>query len=164
MSEKSGRSRSDTDKNEYGEEVDEEEEEEEEDVELDRILSAKIFLTSTQASWQTPEKSRSVFEYDTSNTSNSAKMRENSSVEATFIAAEMKERQKKEALTKLKKNILKLTHGSTIPLTKPVFLLLPSNLVQEEEIKAKTLKRKIWPRGKVKNMYYLFEMKRGKSE
>ncbi|KAH7824128.1 uncharacterized protein MONOS_12049 [Monocercomonoides exilis] len=101
-SETGGRSRSNTDGNEYDEEVvdeEEEEEEEEEDVELDRILSEKIFSTSTRSIRQTPEKSRSVFEYDTSNTCNSAKMRENSSVEATFIVAEMKERQRREAVT-----------------------------------------------------------------
>ncbi|KAH7817838.1 uncharacterized protein MONOS_11552 [Monocercomonoides exilis] len=113
MSEKSGRSRSDTDKNEYGEEVDDdEEEEEEEDVELDRILSAKIFLTSTRANRQTQKKSRSVFEYDTSSTFNSAKMRENSSVETTFKAAEMKERQKKEAVTNCDEDSLDITRSA----------------------------------------------------
>ncbi|KAH7822312.1 uncharacterized protein MONOS_6443 [Monocercomonoides exilis] len=57
------------------------------------------------------------------------KMRENSSVETTFVTAEMKERQKKEALTKMKKNTLKQIHGKIIQTMKPVFLLLPSNLV-----------------------------------
>ncbi|KAH7819757.1 uncharacterized protein MONOS_4234 [Monocercomonoides exilis] len=89
--ETSGRSRSDIDGNGYDEEVDDkEEEEEEEDVELDRILSAKISMTSTQASRQTPKKSRSVFEYGTSATFNSVKIRENSSVETTFNSVEMK--------------------------------------------------------------------------
>ncbi|KAH7829388.1 uncharacterized protein MONOS_16640 [Monocercomonoides exilis] len=93
---------------------------------------------------ETLEKNRSVFEYGTSATFNSAKIRENCSIEATFITAEMKERQKKEAVSKLKENTLKLTLGRIIPTIKPADLLLPTNLVQEEEIKAKTLKRKIW--------------------
>ncbi|KAH7828997.1 uncharacterized protein MONOS_5209 [Monocercomonoides exilis] len=149
-SEMSGRSRSDIEGNEDDEEVeeeeeeekeeddeDEEEEEEEEDVELDRILSAKISLTSTRASRKTPKKSRSVFEYDASSTFNSAKMRENSSIETTFKAAEMKERQKREAVTKLKENALKLTHGRIIPTINPTDFRLYANLVQEEESKAK---------------------------
>ncbi|KAH7819159.1 uncharacterized protein MONOS_3274 [Monocercomonoides exilis] len=82
-------------------------------------------------------------------------MRENSSVETTFKAAEMKERQKKEAITMLKENTLKLTHGRIIPTIKPADLLLPTNLVQEEERREKTPKRKMWPRGKWKNVYYL---------
>ncbi|KAH7830297.1 uncharacterized protein MONOS_6388 [Monocercomonoides exilis] len=82
-------------------------------------------------------------------------MRENSSVETTFKAAEMKERQKKEAVTMLKENTLKLTHGRIIPTIKPADLLLPTNLVQEEERREKTPKRKMWPRGKWKNVYYL---------
>ncbi|KAH7832561.1 uncharacterized protein MONOS_8355 [Monocercomonoides exilis] len=82
-------------------------------------------------------------------------MRENSSVEATFNEAEMKERQKKEAVTKLKKNTQKLTYGKIIPTIKPTDLLLPTNVVQEEERKEKTPKRKMWLRGKGKNANYL---------
>ncbi|KAH7831548.1 uncharacterized protein MONOS_9187 [Monocercomonoides exilis] len=154
--------------NEYDEEVDDDdddeekeendkdkEEGEEEDLKLHRILSTKISLTSIQANRQIFKKYRSVFEYETTATFNSGKIRENSSVETTFNSVEMKERLKKEAVTKLKMNILKLTHGRIIPTIKPADLLLPTNLVQEEEIKSKTQKRKMWLRGKGKNMFYL---------
>ncbi|KAH7815072.1 uncharacterized protein MONOS_15121 [Monocercomonoides exilis] len=152
----SGRSRSDIEWNGYDEEVDDkEEEEEEEDVELDRILSAKISMTSTRANRQTPKKIRFVFEYGTSSTFNSAKIRENSSIEATFITTEMKDREKRDSLTKLMKNTLKQIHGRIIPTINPTDIRLYANLVQEEESKAKKQKRKFLPRGKGKNMNYL---------
>ncbi|KAH7827105.1 uncharacterized protein MONOS_12792 [Monocercomonoides exilis] len=154
--ETSGRSRSDIEWNGYDEEVDDkEEEEEEEDVELDRILSAKISMTSTQANRQTPKKIRFVFEYGTSTTFNSAKIRENSSIEATLITTEMKDREKRDSLKKLMKNTLKQIHGRIIPTINPTDIRLYANLVQEEESKAKKQKRKFLPRGKGKNMNYL---------
>ncbi|KAH7818339.1 uncharacterized protein MONOS_5905 [Monocercomonoides exilis] len=82
-------------------------------------------------------------------------MKENSSIEATFITTEMKDREKRDSLTKLKENTLKQILGRIIPTINPTDIRLYANLVQEEESKAKKQKRKFLPRGKGKNMNYL---------
>ncbi|KAH7829027.1 uncharacterized protein MONOS_11702 [Monocercomonoides exilis] len=72
------------------------------------------------------------------------KTRENSSIEATFITTEMKDREKRDSLTKLMKNTLKQIHGRIIPTINPTDIGLYANLVQEEKSKAKKQKRKMW--------------------
>ncbi|KAH7828980.1 uncharacterized protein MONOS_8149 [Monocercomonoides exilis] len=83
------------------------------------------------------------------------KTRENSSIEATFITTEMKDREKRDSLTKLMKNTLKQIHGRIIPTINPTDIGLYANLVQEEKSKAKKQKRKMWKKVKGKNMNYL---------